>query len=84
VKTTTLEENKQTQIDLRIKVKQQTQLKLVVGRESWINLEYRGGELNECNQMVTDCFVLWNSLIVLLGEPNPQEGGTSSASAPCR
>lgn len=29
--------------------------------------------------MVMDCFVLWNSLIVLLDEPNPQEGVTSLA-----
>lgn len=27
--------------------------------------------------MVMNCFVLWNSLIVLLDEPNPQEGVTS-------
>lgn len=36
-------------------------------------------ELNECNQMVMDYFVLRSSLIVLLEEPNPQEGDTGLA-----
>lgn len=41
MKTTTSEENEYMQIDLINK--QQKQLKLVGGRESWINLEYCGG-----------------------------------------
>lgn len=50
--------------------KQQKQLKLVGGERAGLILNTEE-ELNECNQMLVDYFVLWNSLIVLLDEPNP-------------